>query len=220
MLISHTYKLIFIKTKKTAGSSVESLLVDNFFDEEIDMCTGSIIDGTPRVNMPPKSPAEPDGHKPWHLVKNYVTKDQWNEYTKFTIERNPWDKLVSDFFWQKNLHDDKIEWDDDDVYNFEWYVDNFCNKLVVAPSDWNLYADKSGPVVDNVIQYGNLKQELAELLTSNGVPITEDIIESTRKKSGLRKVHYTEMYQNEEYIDKVAKMFSKEIEYFGYKFGE
>ncbi len=46
------------------------------------------------------------------------------------------------------------------------------------------------------------------------------MVTGTRKKSGFRKKHYTEMYTDQRLIDKVASVYSNEIKFFNYVYGE
>lgn len=222
MLISHSHKFIFIKTKKTGGSTIENVIVNNFFDPDIDVCTGSMIDGTPRSNIGPKKPNEPDGHKPWYMVKDYVTPQQWTNYHKFTIERNPWDKVVSEFFWRTAAgKDPAITPHDNDVDNFEHYIYNILGIYYPAPIDWPLYASGDQLVVDEVIEYKGLADQFVSMCNNKlDIPATKEMVTGTRMKSGYRKKHYTEMYKDQRLIDKVASVYSNEIKFFNYMFGE
>lgn len=103
MLISHTLEIIFIKTRKTAGSSFERYIYENHFNPELDILTGSKIDSTPWVNISESA----KGHMGWNEVKTLIKnhgKDWWDRYTKVTIERNPWDKVVSQFWFYRKHH--------------------------------------------------------------------------------------------------------------------
>ena len=204
MLVSHSHKFIFLKTKKTGGSTIEKIVFNNFFDPRIDICTGSRTDGVPKVNIKSGS-----GHIGWANIKSHVTDDQWKSYYKFTIERNPWDKVVSQYYWKtKNKPQDFSDWLTPSNNNFK------------TLSDWNRYA-KSTPVVDQVINYNNFKSEVLSLFNNVfNLDLTEQIIDNTRTKSGYRKKHYTELYQNEDQIKMVSKRFSREIDYFDYKYGD
>jgi hypothetical protein len=215
MLVSHSNAFIFVKTKKTAGSTVESIIVDNFFDSKQDVCTGSKIDDTPRIGIGEKRPNEPDGHKPWNMIKSFVGKNVWNSYHKFTVERNPWEKVVSEFYWKTEREPDFKG------VPFDSFVDNVLGSWYACPQDWALYADDSGLQVDQVIQYSELADSLVSLFNDKfGLPLTKEMVTGTRKKSGFRKKHYTELYTDQRLIDKVSAMYKKEIEFFNYKFGE
>lgn len=220
MLISHSHKFIFIKTKKTAGSTIESIIVNNFFDREQDVCTGSKIDGTPRINIGLKRAGEPDGHKAWSHIMPMLNEEQRKEYFRFTVERNPWEKMVSEFYWKQST-DPELNVYNDDCDNFEVFMSKKLGTIYIPPIDWSLYSNGMNVVVDKIIQFRSLKTELIELFNEQfNLPLTEEIVESTRMKSGFRKKHYTELYRNRDLVDKVSRLFHKEIKYFKYEFGE
>ena len=73
-MISHKHKCIFIHIPRTGGTSIEKALT------EADWW---------KVDKKTK-------HLDCKTAKN-LYKDNWNEYFKFTIVRNPWDWMVSLF---------------------------------------------------------------------------------------------------------------------------
>ena len=78
MIVSHKHKFIFFKPWKVGGNSVEHNLIEQCGD-------GDIIDTTHRN---PKDTLDIVGEK------------IYKQYFKFTISRNPWDRMVSYFWWQ------------------------------------------------------------------------------------------------------------------------
>lgn len=224
MLISHSHKFIFVKTKKTAGSTIESIIVDNCFNYQTDICTGSDIDGTPRVNYDGQKKVSGEargGHKAWHHIQNYVTPVEWSNYYKFTVERNPWDKVVSEFYWRLANSPDVFNYDNDKD-NFKFYLNHkLGEKGYRAPVDWNLYAKDNKVVVDEVIEYSALADQLCNMFNDKlGIDLSKDTVLNTRKKSGYRKLHYTELYTSQSLIDIVSSLYSREIKHFSYIFGE
>ena len=216
MLISHSHKFIFVKTKKTAGSSIEHYIVHNCFDPQKDLCTGSKQDGTPRIGD--FSPGAADGHRSASEIKILVGPPVWKEYYTFAVERNPWEKVVSEFYWKSNLRDNALLTDEQ---NFENFVDNVLGKMYALPTGWPLYTSKDKIIVDEIIQYNDLSESFVSLFQDKfNINVPKEKFEGTKKKSGRRKKHYTELYVNKEYIDKIANLFSDEIKYFGYKFGD
>ncbi len=142
-------------------------------------------------------------------VKKRIDSRIWNSYTKFCVERNPWDKTVSHYYWIKRNRDSN--------YTFDDYIreGRFC---------WNYpyYTDEKGDViVDRVLKYENLNSELSELLDYLGIPFNG--LEVFAKKQYRKdKRPYQEFFsgENKKYIDIIGKAFQKEIKLHGYDFWE
>ena len=147
MLLSHKYKFIFIKTKKTAGTSVEIELNKIMSDEDI---------VTPI--KPPHSNHFPRnyifGKKKLfnHInatdIKQIIPSSIFNNYFKFCIEREPVEKCLSDFFMYKNSPYHNFKY-----LNYTW--ENYLNKAIF-PIDTKKYTDhKNNLCVDKIIKYEN-----------------------------------------------------------------
>lgn len=174
MLLSHKYKFIFIKNKKTAGTSVEIEL--NKIMSEQDIVT-------------PIKPSHSD-HKPRNYIYNGIKlfnhimiKDLrkiipmhvYNNYFKFCVEREPVDKCLSDYFMLKNSpyhNNKKITWED--------YLNagNF-------PVDTDKYTDENYNLcVDKIIKYENLENEFYRVSQKLGFNFKGI---NVRAKSGFRE---------------------------------
>jgi hypothetical protein len=81
MIISHKLKCIYIKIPKTGSTSVE-----NYFRKIDPTCTSSDNDGPP-----------PFGHFTASELREMVTEEQWKNYFKFTIIRNPEKQVLSEY---------------------------------------------------------------------------------------------------------------------------
>src|SRR5207248_8990864 len=120
MIISHEYKFIFIKTAKTAGTSIEVFLSPQCGPEDIVTPIAPPVEGhEPRnheelVNPISELFRQPEGllaalrnvfkrrkkfynHMPAWLIQQRVPAHIWNGYFKFCVERNPWDKVLSHY---------------------------------------------------------------------------------------------------------------------------
>lgn len=200
MIISHKHKFIFLKTRKTAGSTLEKILYP--YLGEFDICTGSERDGTPQLNT-----SDRNGHMNWTQIENSYPQE-WKDYYKFTIERNPWDKVVSSYFWHKTIKENQFG-----TMPFEEYIET-CELL---PTDWLKYARKNDVMVDNIWLYENMGDMYSELNDMFGFGITDEW-QNTRLKSGIRTVQdYKEMH-NSNTVGKVRELFKNEINYLGYKY--
>lgn len=241
MIISNKYKFIFVKTQKTAGTSIEVFLSQ--------FCSASDI-------ITPIAPAE-EGHKPrnykgfwnpfreivyylnflkkndlrlryrairiiWkHLksrqkfhnhipaycIKQRVPLKIWKNYFKFCVERNPWDKTVSHYYYRK--------YRDNPSMTFQDYLDmnNLC-------FNYNLYTDfnnRDKIIVDKVIKYENLTEELNMIFNRLAIPFNGSL--GVRAKSNFRKDRkpYQEFF-SEKYKKVIEKEFHHEIKMHKYSF--
>ena len=186
MIISHEHKFIFVKTKKTAGSSIEHFL--SKYLGHNDICTGSDVDGTPRLNAPHRR-----GHIDWRwIAENYPT--EWRTYYKFAVERNPWDKMISHYYWHTN-----------GLVNFE----DYCLNNTKQYDCWFRYADHSIRV-DCLMRYEDIHNEILR----SPLPYANEMLTTFKKSNTNRKaVSHTKRTELA-----VAQAFERVIKHFNYEF--
>ncbi len=233
MIISHKYKFIFIKTYKTAGTSLEIFLSHVCAPEDIVTPIGTpgyehhprnyrgVFNPLPETlihlasnrRMLQKSVTQFISRKkfynhiPAYLIKARVSKDVWNSYFKFSIERNPWDKTLS-WFWMKREGRGS-------VHTFDEFIKN--RKFLLNFPKYTDGKTRSHIIIDRIIQYETLSQELAEIFQTLGVPFSGSL--DVFAKSGFRQNRqpYQEIYTDEQ-RKIVSHAFKKEIEIHGYSF--
>lgn len=106
MIISHSKKFVFVKSRKTGGSSVQ-IALSKHLDLKDDLVVGSNAargqvdqSNTAGLNRNRVPPFINHPHTPAHMLLEYL-KDRVDigEYRFFTIVRNPYDIAVSRYFW-------------------------------------------------------------------------------------------------------------------------
>ncbi len=211
MIISHKHKYIFVKTSKVAGTSTE------IFFEQMSFSKGhpqhiqseiineeGIVGHRGKIDHLEKPPTWFNHMKLIH-IKNTLNNDElFNEYFKFSMTRNPWDRIVSAY------HHFSSE------TSFNEYVTSGCEQIPPV-------LRYLGDYIDDVyfIRFENLQEDVEYVCKKLGLDYDMNnfgTYKSEHREHSKNK-HYTEYY-DEETKSLVAEKYAKDIEYFGYKFGE
>lgn len=114
MIISHKHKFIFVKTAKVAGTSLEMALREHLGEDDISTPVVSYDEEKAEENGYPgpqnfnedyevrtkTSCARGISHEhSWaYEIRGMLDREIWDEYFKFTIDRDPFDKSLSNYF--------------------------------------------------------------------------------------------------------------------------
>jgi len=235
MILSHRHRFIFIRTAKTASSSLELALetlcgpedicppLSKHFEEgRVPPEERGYVPRNYRGLFRPRWRSDAPltqlgrdlrdlrlGRRYWNHMSAYEVKaragaELFARYFKFCFERNPWDRTVSSFFWQKS----RIRGCPQD---FETYV------RTRAPRDNRaLYSIGGRVAVDFIGRYESLEDDLAKALARVGVT---QALPLPRAKSEWRpKDRSYRDYYTGETRDIVAKRDAAVIALLGYEF--
>ena len=227
MLVSHRYKFIYTKTRKTAGSSVES------YFEPFCMPDGEWTQRAPprgtrlgrryhrfsrqagagrrRLLVEPHAgPVDPRAARPGHLeVVDF----------KFCVIRNPFEKAISGFYFGKRRRrkSQQGQWTDQDPQLFENWLERFRLR---APMDRNTFCIKGQFALDDVIRHEILAADMQRICERLGLPWDPERLPAF--KAGLRPPEATarRLYTTPRSRQLVREAYRFELRYFGYKFPE
>ena len=177
-MIIDQYKAIFIHIPKNAGTSIEKYFVN----------------GSVRI--------QPEKHADIYEIKKKF-KNSYNNYRKFTIIRNPYDKMVSWYFYLKrNLGENH------NVIEFnEWIKDP--SKFWHADDPISFLKPQCKWIDDTVVllKFENLNKELNEFFNKEiDLPVTN--------KSNHE--HYLEYYDKTS-LDIIYDRYKEDFKKFNYK---
>jgi hypothetical protein len=237
MIVSHEHRFIFIKTKKTAGTSVEVFLSqiagpDAIVTPEAPPEPGHVPRnwrGAWNYDFLPAMRADPDGlrpflrhprgrlglyrhywnHMPAWLARAKLGEETWNGYFKFCFERNPWDKVVSLYWWYMR-ENGWFERQGGRPPSLNQFMDDRRGR---ESSDWHLYAIDDEIAVDAVGRYESLEDDLRSILERIGVDAEIDL---PRAKSSYRKREDSEPLSAES-SERIRRVFRREIAAFDYE---
>ena len=138
-------------------------------------------------------------------TRDLLGADVFDSYFTFAIERNPWDAVVSLYFWK---YKDRDELPDFEAYVQEIWIEQLANNR-------RLYRIRGKMVLDRVLRYENLDAELQEVWDHLDLPGRPDL---PRAKGNARPAgHYRELYSDAA-RKRVELVFADAIEAFGYEF--
>ncbi|MEX2027413.1 MAG: hypothetical protein WEH44_08930, partial [Pirellulaceae bacterium] len=209
MIISHKYKFIFIKTRKTAGTSLEVFLSQCCSDRDILTPVWPHVEPhvprnyrglwnpLPELLDSPVPGVESTlrelvkrrkffNHIPARLLQNRIARRIWNTYYKFCVDRNPWDKTLSHYSMRKDRSGGHLTLD-------EYFArQHFC-------LNHPLYVDRRGRLlVDRVVKFESLKEELSEIFARLGVPFAGDLGVKAKSEHRRDRRPYQEVFSQQQ----------------------
>lgn len=227
MILSHKYRFIFIKTTKTAGTSMEIALSRCCGEQDIVTPIDLESEATfraPHGNFPrnfsrPLVPATPF-HRlvarlrtgKWPAVKFYnhisaaeiktlVPAEVWKSYFKFCFVRNPWDRVISNYYWRLSK-DSRLS------------LSRFLETSDLAFNQ-SRYMIGDQVAVDFVGKYETLMQDFATVCQKLRLPIDGSL---PRAKASFRTTNtdYAQLLSREQ-TEIVGQACQREIELFDYR---
>lgn len=177
MIVCHRHKFIFIRTRKTAGTSIEIYLSSRVGSDAIitpvsprDELIRREFGGLAPRNYMESGLQNPvlasPGPGPGVRFYNHIPADQarsrlgeatWSSYFKFCVERNPWDKVVSRY-WHRCRTTPRPT------------LDQFIRSGEAFDCvNFGLYSSHGRPLVDRIIRYEHLPSEFSDICESLGI---------------------------------------------------
>lgn len=160
MIISHRHKFVYVKTRKTASTSLEIAL--SAFCGPDDVITKIVPkDQALRASLGYPGPQhefvrERSGstfellnHAPAAVARDLLG-EPWGEYFTFTIERNPFDRVISQYWWEVQGMAEPPP--------ISLFLERARPELL---SNWHLYTADDRLLVDHVGRYETLDDSLA-----------------------------------------------------------
>ncbi|MXU65354.1 sulfotransferase family 2 domain-containing protein [Oceanomicrobium pacificus] len=217
MLISHKYKLIFLRTEKTASTSLSAAMRDALGEDAIIARTyrdktrrfRKLGEGSLKRAWPERFGLHP--HATAAQVRRVYGPEIFDSYFKFAVERNPWERQVSLYFQrQRRRKPDDLDFDRD---MRSWMFRTFRH---VRLDNWSKYAIGDRIVADKVVMYHELEAGLQEVWDRVGisVPIRMQLLNSGfRDRDTDYRDHYSDASRRI-----VSDWYRREIDAFGFTF--
>lgn len=241
MIVSHSHKFIFIHISKCGGTSITMALRP--FLEKGDMVVGfdsptipTMIKTLPQyikkkyfddsnlavglrlytretINQREKNGYIISKHARAKDVRGYLGKGLWDNYYTFTIVRNPWDRIVSLYYWYKNYGWTDFEGKAEKIRGLADFNAFVKSKYLELPSCSSYIYDSGKKIVNFVGKLESIEQDFNYICNQIGLPH----IDLPRENVTKRKRDYKEYY-NEETIKIVFNKYQDDIKNFGYTY--
>jgi len=209
-MIENKYKCIHIHIPKCAGTSIDYALhgtVPERWNKDKQLwkqhCTASDV------------------------KKYFASEEQWDNYFKFSIVRNPFDRIVSsyNFLCREKMRPyefrDRLLFKDfifrkgifERLLNPSLIVEESNRYHQIKPSFEYLFDKNDNLMIDHIGRFENLKNEWDFICKQLGVKIEL----KHRNKHSRDNKHYRDYYDNETKAY-VSETYKKDLEIFGYEF--
>lgn len=210
MPINHQLKTIFIHIPKTAGTSIEFSLgmhgknknigIKRYINQDLD--TEHLFGGKLQ-------------HMDVRRFRKIVGREIFDRYFKFSIVRNPYDRLVSFIAWNSNSWENKQILTKETFRNYLMNSGKICSKrkYVLPKPQYKFLFCRGKLLVNEVLRFEKLEEGL-KLLNKH---LKEQIILEHRMQSSHMDYHE---YYDCRCIEIVQRIYRKDFEYFEYNANE
>ncbi len=217
MLVSHRKHFIFTKTSKTAGTSVES------YFEKYCMPDGEWQESHSRDEYVSETGiigfrgVNPGGltwynHMTAERIRFLIGQDIWDRYFKFTVVRNPFDKLISMFYFLDKQNNNQVDptKPETEIERFRCWIHNGGEII-----DRDRYLIDWQECVDNFIRFENLHEGMKHVCDRLSISFEPSRIPTFKKGNRNHRIKIRDYYDQEtEQI--VKKKYAWELKRFDY----
>lgn len=223
MIISHSRRFILVKSRKTASTSVERAIIPQLGAQDI--WTPISIPPVAGQNYYSLWPVDWLTAK-WSVFRDVMGRDSmlhhrfyfdhmplarirrtlpaatFTAYRKYAFDRNPWDYLVSLYFYRRRKPPVS-----------DWDFDRFLNEYPVIPNH-DLYCEGGKVLADRVFRFEELGEGLRVIAGETGLSFAE----LPDDKRGYRGDREYRSFYSAASRDLVAERFASTIALLGYDF--
>lgn len=206
-MLSLKNNFLFIHVPKTGGNSIQ-LILEKYSDDKI-INADETMDKFGIMND--IYPIEK--HSPLSLYRSLLDIDVYNSLYKFCVIRNPWEMVISYYFYFTNNYND---FKANPVRSNFWSERLFMEvvNLYIKPLRYFICTNngKIDDEMDFIIKYENIENEFYYVLDGLKIPR-----EPLQHKNKTQHRHYTEYY-TKRLKSIIYEKFKEEIDFFDFKF--
>ncbi len=225
MIVCHRHRFIFINTRQTSGTAIETALSAFCNDDDI-VARSQSANEAPRPHDPGMNDtlaltqyrpadwlrlmlrgrrARLDKHLPAAEIRDLIGEATWNDYFKFCVERDPWDKAVALYTEHTRGLDPKPT-----------IAEYFAHTPPEIFSNFPIYSIDGALAVDRVVRFEHLGAELEAI--GNLLNLPQPLRLPTPNTAPAPSHYSSTLGPSERAVIDAA--CAREIETFGYAFSE
>ena len=208
MILSDSHRFIFIHVPKTAGRSIEHVLEPYHYLPS--------LKNRLKRRFGLFFPIAPAGPFYYHIkarqLRLEIGADKFDSYFKFAFVRNPFDWLVSLYFYTIQTPQHVSHRQFKKMKDFEECIEWMTTHGTFLQKDY-ICDENNQPLVDFIGRYENLQADLQIIEKKLNIPIlVKHHFNPTQRQKDYKSYYTTAMK------DKVYRAYKADIELFGYEF--
>lgn len=201
MPVYDSHKAIFIHIPKTAGTTINNILgIKHIYKPcDKDFSMDILYGNTNELELDHLTAAQ---------AKLFIPKQKWTSYRKFAVVRNPYDRMVSQFFYAKEKKDYRFIGNNhfesfhdflgrlDDIFEPYMEICSHIEKSHYIPQYKFVYGNDNKSLLDIVLRFENLQYEITANGLDNILPSPSMQEKCMRSHHGSKEIYYTRDLQN------------------------
>jgi hypothetical protein len=219
--INHEKKSIFIHNPKTAGKYIWKNLEQHYDfkhylpkrPDHMNFC------GVENSKFAPYN-------KKYGVIQYAITSDdlnkmmgldaqKWNDYKKFCVVRNPYERLVSGWNFLNKIARRNISFEEF-IFTPENSVSDYEYCHTFMPQYQQMIDMDNNYRIDHLLKFENLEQDFRSSLEMMGFR-KEDIIHNTKKINSFHHDDFSSYITSQDILDRVNEICAEDLQHFHYK---
>jgi hypothetical protein len=217
VLVSNPKKFVFLKTRKTAGTSIEMML------EEYCAPPGHVVTESTkeleteyglvgaRMNKSGPTPKWRN-HIGATPIAKHIGRDTFDEYLKLSSVRNPFSRTISQFYWQfvwqkrevpETFEENKSQFNDyifSEMFKQDYHVVHAFNKFIL----------------DDAFRLEHLDEDFDRIGKRLGIPLSKAAMPKTKDNSGFKPDFNYIYFFTQKVVDEIRKKQRWVFDHFDY----
>ena len=221
MILNHQYNFLFVKTRKTGGTSLE-IALSKFCGPQDIITPFRDEDEKIRQKLGYRGPqnymaSHGKSQKAWHhipaaeITKKISEKD-WGSLYKFAVIRNPFSKAVSAYYWRGGS------------YQYGSFLEFLKSDPKILRHNWEIICVGGKPALDKIVRFERLREDLTEVSETLELPENVyDVMRGIHAKGQYRpkRKSIREFFEESDKARQLVELLcEEELAYFEYSLAD